>query len=191
MGDETTEPNEKSEARSTDLAAASSSSSEAVQEKKEEDQPPERKFTLPQSLAWIPANLTWSRLKPVIRCSLTAWVSLVLMVLTRVARPLGQVSTTSCSGLTVTNRCGIRPASSSLSVIHLLIASAFDPPLTSCRAGSFLSPPQGPFISVLERELYMVFFVTVSWALVIAFCWEMRANSGVAVGHASVSNWPA
>lgn len=82
---------EKLDSKGGDPAGASSSSSDAVQEKKEENPPPKRKFTLPSSLAWIPANFTWSRMKPLIRCSLMAWVSILLSILGEVARPLGQV----------------------------------------------------------------------------------------------------
>lgn len=90
--DEVVEPGEKLDSPS---AGPSSSSSDIAQEKEEEAPPPENKFTVPSSLAWIPANFTWTQLKPVIRCSLTAWVSLLCMILPRVARPLGQVGTTS------------------------------------------------------------------------------------------------
>ena len=87
------EPKEKQEGDGPDAAGASSLSSDATQEKEKQTPPPqERKFTIPQSLAWIPQNLTWSKLKPVIRCSLAAWVSLVLMIIGPVARSLGQVS---------------------------------------------------------------------------------------------------
>ena len=85
---------EKLESKGADPAGASSSSSDAVQEEKEEIPPPERKFTLPSSLAWIPANCTWSRFKPLIRCSLMAWVSILLSILGDVAHPLGQASAT-------------------------------------------------------------------------------------------------
>ena len=85
---------EKLDSKGADPAGASSSSSDAVQEQKEETPPPQRKFKIPSSLAWIPANCTWSHLKLVIRCSLMAWVSILLSILGDVARPLGQVSTT-------------------------------------------------------------------------------------------------
>lgn len=93
-GDETiVELKEKPESYSVDPAGASSLSSDAAQEKeKENPPPPERKFTLPPGLAWIPANLTWSQLKTVIRCTLTAWVSVVFMIVGPVSRSLGQVS---------------------------------------------------------------------------------------------------
>lgn len=87
------ERKEELESQRADPAGTSSSSSDAIQEKgKENPPPPERKFTLPPSLAWIPANLTWSQMKPVIRCSLTAWVSLVFTVVRPLSRSLGQVS---------------------------------------------------------------------------------------------------
>lgn len=86
------EGKEKPESQSADPVGANSSSSDVIQEKgKEIPPPPERKFTLPSSLAWIPANLTWSRLKPVIRCSLTAWVCVVFLVVRPLSRSLGQV----------------------------------------------------------------------------------------------------
>lgn len=165
IGDEIAEPEEKLETHSTDPKGASTPSIDAVQEKEDEKPPPERKSKLPSSLAWIPANLTWDRLKPVIRCSLTSWVALVFMILPGVARPLGQVSPISCSASWPwLIGVAIRLASSSSSVINL---SSPPPRPTSDpyrHIATFLSPPYGPFLSVLERELYMVFFITVTWA---------------------------
>ena len=87
------EPKEKLESKNTNPASATPSSSDAIQERgKEDPPPPEKKFTLPPSLAWIPANFTWSQLKAVIRCSLTAWVSLVFTIIRPISRSLGQVS---------------------------------------------------------------------------------------------------
>ena len=107
-GDETIiETKEKPESQSADPADASPSSSDAIQEKgKENPPPPGKKLTLPSSLAWIPANFTWSQMKIVIRCSLTAWVSLVFSIVRPISRPLGQVSANiqSCA-LTETNSC--------------------------------------------------------------------------------------
>lgn len=105
VGDEITELDEKKEAHSPDPAGASSSGSDAVQEKREETPPPGRKFTLPSSLAWIPANSTWSHLKPVIRCALMAWVSIMFTILNEVAHPLGQVGVQHLVALTETDRC--------------------------------------------------------------------------------------
>lgn len=42
--------------------------------------------------AWVPNNWHWSKLKPVIRCAVTAWISLVLFVIPAFERALGQVS---------------------------------------------------------------------------------------------------
>ena len=93
-GDETIEPKEKPDGRSVEPTGASSSSSDAIQEKEKENPPPPvPKLTLPPIIAWIPANFTWPKLKPVIRCALTAWVSVVLMIIGPVSRSLGQVST--------------------------------------------------------------------------------------------------
>jgi hypothetical protein len=50
------------------------------------------KLTFPSSLQWIPKNLTWSKMKPVIRCSLVAWISLLFMIIPKTAKMLGQVS---------------------------------------------------------------------------------------------------
>ncbi|KAF8510808.1 hypothetical protein BU17DRAFT_55138 [Hysterangium stoloniferum] len=47
---------------------------------------------LKDSLAWIPPKCTFSNLKPVIRSSITAWVSLVLFLIPAVDRILGSVS---------------------------------------------------------------------------------------------------
>jgi len=46
---------------------------------------------LPAQLRWIPRNWTWSKLKPVIRCSIVAWVSAVLFIIPRVELLMGQV----------------------------------------------------------------------------------------------------
>ena len=40
---------------------------------------------------WIPANFTFSKLKPVIRSALSAWLSLILFVIPTVENTLGQV----------------------------------------------------------------------------------------------------
>lgn len=82
------EPKEKSDSSTSDAAGG-----DTVQEKEKQEPPPAGgKFTVPSGLAWIPQNATWSKLKPVIRCSLTAWVALVLMIIRPVSRSLGQVS---------------------------------------------------------------------------------------------------
>lgn len=47
---------------------------------------------LPFDFAWIPANFTWSKLKPVIRCAVVCWVSAVLMIIPRTSSMMGQVS---------------------------------------------------------------------------------------------------
>ena len=52
---------------------------------------PPFKSKLPSNFLWIPANWTWSKLKPVIRCALAGWVSVLLMVIQPVLRTMGQV----------------------------------------------------------------------------------------------------
>lgn len=46
---------------------------------------------LTSRLAWIPANWSFAKWKPVIRCALVAWISLVLYVIPAVEREMGQV----------------------------------------------------------------------------------------------------
>lgn len=48
-------------------------------------------FKVPAFLQWIPANWNWSKLKPVIRCAIAAWISAVLFVIPTVENVMGQV----------------------------------------------------------------------------------------------------
>ncbi|PPQ72963.1 hypothetical protein CVT24_000165 [Panaeolus cyanescens] len=41
---------------------------------------------------WITSNLTWSRLKPAIRCAVAGWLSAVLFIIPEVLRVMGQAS---------------------------------------------------------------------------------------------------
>lgn len=50
------------------------------------------RFKLPSTLQWIPANWTWSKAKPVIRCAISAWVCLLLVIIPESSKFLGQVS---------------------------------------------------------------------------------------------------
>ncbi|KAF4607640.1 hypothetical protein EYR38_001713 [Pleurotus pulmonarius] len=50
------------------------------------------KINVPPSLQWIPANWTWSRIKPVIRCAVAAWICTVLFLIPRVEIFMGQAS---------------------------------------------------------------------------------------------------
>ena len=85
------------------LPALSSTSSDDSNPKKEDDKAPPKKTpwykhpvaqkVLPD-LQWIPANLTVSKLKPVIRSSIVAFVSVILLVILRVEHTLGNVSNT-------------------------------------------------------------------------------------------------
>ncbi len=47
---------------------------------------------LPLDLSWIRPNLTWSKLKPVIRCAVVCWVSALLMIIGPTGRAFGMVS---------------------------------------------------------------------------------------------------
>jgi hypothetical protein len=49
-------------------------------------------FVLPPSMHWIPANFNWSKLKPVIRSAVTAWISLLFVIINPTLRVVGQVS---------------------------------------------------------------------------------------------------
>lgn len=49
----------------------------------------------PLDLSWIPANSTWSKWKPALRCAAVCFISAVLMVIPSVYTPMGQVSITS------------------------------------------------------------------------------------------------
>ncbi|GLB35374.1 putative ER transporter, 6TM, N-terminal [Lyophyllum shimeji] len=86
-----------------------------------------RKWTIPESLRWIPANMNYAGLKPVIRSAIAAWVSVVVFVIPRVNVFIGQSS------------------------FLLLVAAG-------------MSAPSDPFLSVLEREILIMFFVSLSWA---------------------------
>ena len=44
------------------------------------------------NLGWVEQNWTWSKLKPVIRCSVVGWVSVLLFIIPSVNAFLGQVS---------------------------------------------------------------------------------------------------
>lgn len=86
-----------------------------------------RKWTIPESLQWIPDNLNYAGLKPAIRSTIAAWVSLVLFVVPRVNIFFGRSS-------------------------YLILVAAG------------MSPPSDPFLASLEREVLIMFFVSLSWA---------------------------
>ncbi|KAG6878663.1 hypothetical protein C0992_007731 [Termitomyces sp. T32_za158] len=81
----------------------------------------------PSVLQWIPTNFKYSKLRPVIRSAVAAWLALVLFVIPSVQIFFGQAS------------------------FLILIASV-------------LSPPSDPFLSVLEREVLIMLFASLSWA---------------------------
>ncbi|PFH45992.1 hypothetical protein AMATHDRAFT_70774 [Amanita thiersii Skay4041] len=98
--------------------------------------------SLPAFLQWIPANWSWSKLKPVIRAYAAGWTSAVLFVIPRVQIFIGQV------------RGG------AFFFIYLRSVGL------GLRLGcvSFVSPPFEPFLAVLERELLILLFSTLAWA---------------------------
>jgi len=44
---------------------------------------------LKNHLAWIPANWTWQKFKPLIRCAVAAWLAIVLFVIPPAMRAMG------------------------------------------------------------------------------------------------------
>ncbi|KAH8091403.1 hypothetical protein BXZ70DRAFT_909843 [Cristinia sonorae] len=89
-------------------------------EKKEAQKPNPVMAKLLDELQWIPANLTWAKFKPVIRSSIVAFVSVILLVISRVEHTVGTAS------------------------FLILIAAALDPP-----AGSFIEVVEREVIMVL------------------------------------------
>ncbi|KAF5318091.1 hypothetical protein D9619_012029 [Psilocybe cf. subviscida] len=83
---------------STDTSASCASSPEASKAKTKakvnsEPKPKPKWLTfLTSRVVWIPANWTFAKWKPAIRCALVAWLSLVLFVIPVVERELGQAS---------------------------------------------------------------------------------------------------
>ncbi|KAF8811417.1 hypothetical protein BYT27DRAFT_7336184 [Phlegmacium glaucopus] len=116
---------EKQEPKSVKIAQETSSAESTTSE----DQPlgGSLRTWIGAHTEWIEKNWNWSKLKPVIRCTVVGWVSVVLFVIPRVEIFLGQAS-------------------------FLILLAAF------------FSPPGDPFISVLEREILILLFVSIAWA---------------------------
>ncbi len=76
---------------------------------------------------WIPPNLNWPKLKPVLRSALVAWVCLVLFVIQPVQEAMGTAS------------------------FLILI-------------GAFIQPADAPFATCIERELFLLLFLCITWA---------------------------
>lgn len=89
-----------------------SSPEESVSEKNPQSHATKSTFTLPQNLEWIPKNWTWTKVKPVIRCAVAAWVSSVLFIIPAVEIYMGQVGVLSLSRHYLVQH-PLRPASSS------------------------------------------------------------------------------
>ena len=63
----------------------------AVADQRKRRRLPELKW--PKCLAWIPANMTWTKWKPVIRSAVSAWLSVIFLVIGPVENAMGQVCT--------------------------------------------------------------------------------------------------
>lgn len=72
-------------------------------------------------LAWIPPHLNWASAKPVIRCSVTAWVSMTFLLISKTDHVMGQVSIVSFSYYI----CQPRPADELLYPHGFVLTSVF------------------------------------------------------------------
>jgi hypothetical protein len=52
---------------------------------------PKKHFTWPTALAWIPKNMSWPHAQDIFRCTLAAWVSLLLILIQPVEDVMGIV----------------------------------------------------------------------------------------------------
>ena len=94
------QPRQRKEVKLRIPPSTTTSSEESTFEKRDHKPPPTppslwqnplvQKLLL--DVQWIPANRTWSKLKPVIRSSVVGFISVVLMVIPRVERTIGNVS---------------------------------------------------------------------------------------------------
>lgn len=157
-------------------------SSQQATKENDEKKSEKKLFTLPSSLAWIPPNLTWPKWKIVIRCAIAAWVSVVLMVIDPVLKTMGQVrrfvvgrkcSTNCYLGRVLDHHRYVRP-------------SFFRTTRTDSAIASFLSPPSDPFVANLEREFFILAFVSAAWGYVLSLLYLYPANS-VPAGVVSAS----
>ena len=48
------------------------------------------KLQVPEYLEWIPANWTWAKFKPVIRCAVAAWIATIFFIIPQVQNFMGQ-----------------------------------------------------------------------------------------------------
>ena len=66
-------------------------------EQGEQEKPPRLTFAqwilnrLPVDLTWIPANWSWSKIKPVIRCAFVGWISVFFIIVPKLEVLLGPV----------------------------------------------------------------------------------------------------
>ena len=97
---------------------SSADTEETAKEKKpqhqeEKEKPPPLTFgqwllkKSPIDLNWIPANLNWSKLKPVIRSAIGAWISVLFFIIPRTEVVLGQVSRIFLRGFSGGNSGGL------------------------------------------------------------------------------------
>lgn len=128
--------------------------------------PKARKWKTPSVLRWIPANWTSAKLKPVIRCSIVAWLSAVLFVIPSVEAKLGQVR------------------------LHLLLTSLLHDLLFSRLASWFLPVRQSCSFSneFLDNTSSSRIFIS-SCRSVHFRCGTRAIISSLHIGSVGVSSW--
>jgi hypothetical protein len=97
----------------------------------------------PTLFAWIPKNLSWPHAKDIFRCTTTAWISLILILIQPVIIELGIVSRYFCTPLCARSTCPGKlpyphccvPLSSSRAFRRCLRTRDTHPAMRECRLG--------------------------------------------------------
>lgn len=118
-------------------------------------------------MQWIPANFTWQKFHAVIRGTIVAFVSVLLLVIFKVEVAVGNVSIRRSDISLPVSYLTVRPASSFSSVCPLCNDVIF---LRSkiVMVAAVLDPPIGSFIEVVEREVILIIAVCLGWACVFS-----------------------
>jgi hypothetical protein len=121
-------------------------------------------FELPNCLRWIPDNWTLEKWMTAIRCAVSEWASLLLLIINPSARAMGQVrscTTSSSFYLWLSKGCIFgfgRYVDLTLSKLNVFLVFLFP--------AGMLSPPSDPFVTNAERETIILLSVLVAWGLV-------------------------